>query len=88
MTSKISMLLPKKGSLYYTDCSSRYVTASLLVTSGLEETYISVRIARRTIINHDGKDVTNKALMSKLREKGFPPRVWKHTLDTFDQILC
>ncbi|KAJ5677213.1 short-chain dehydrogenases/reductase [Penicillium maclennaniae] len=38
------------------------------------------------ILNHDGKDSTNKALMEELREKGFPAIVWKHTLDTFDRI--
>src|SRR5699024_4653489 len=39
------------------------------------------------IINYDGKDVTNKTLMAKLREKDFPLTVWKHTLDIFDQIV-
>ena len=40
------------------------------------------------ILNYDGKDVTNKSLMTNLREKGFPDIVWKHTLETFDRILA
>lgn len=40
------------------------------------------------IVNYDGKDVTNKALMAQLQENGFPLTVWKHTLDTIDQILA
>jgi hypothetical protein len=38
------------------------------------------------ILNHNGKDATNKALMDQLREKGLPDTVWKHTLATFDRI--
>lgn len=40
------------------------------------------------IVNYDGKDVTNKALMAQLRKEGFPLTVWKHTLDTFDRVLA
>ncbi|KAJ5287478.1 short-chain dehydrogenases/reductase [Penicillium angulare] len=37
------------------------------------------------ILNHNGKDATNKALMAQLREKGFPSIVWKHTIAIFDR---
>jgi hypothetical protein len=40
------------------------------------------------ILNYDGKDVTNKALMSQLREKKVEHSVWKHTLETFDRLLA
>lgn len=40
------------------------------------------------LLNHDGKDSTNQALMEELREKDFPAIVWKHTLDTFDRICA
>lgn len=40
------------------------------------------------ILNYNGQDVTNKTLMTQLRERGFPDIVWKHTLDTFDRILA
>ena len=39
------------------------------------------------ILNHNGKDATNKALMTDLRQKGFPKIVWEHTEDTFNRIL-
>ncbi|KAJ6032142.1 short-chain dehydrogenases/reductase [Penicillium herquei] len=40
------------------------------------------------ILNHNGKDATNQALMTELREKGFPEIVWQHTQTTFDRILA
>lgn len=40
------------------------------------------------LLNYDGKDVTNKALMEQLRKEGFPNTVWKHTLATFDRICA
>lgn len=40
------------------------------------------------ILNHNGKDATNKALMAQLREKGFPAIVWKHTIAVFDRICA
>jgi hypothetical protein len=40
------------------------------------------------LLDHNGKDATNKALMEKLRAKGLPAIVWKHTLDTFDRICA
>ncbi|KAJ5671183.1 short-chain dehydrogenases/reductase [Penicillium longicatenatum] len=38
------------------------------------------------ILNYDGKDLTNDAIMAELREKDFPTKVWNHTLDTFERI--
>lgn len=38
------------------------------------------------ILNYDGKDSTNEAIMAELREKDFPTTVWKHTLDTFEKL--
>ncbi|KAJ5784880.1 short-chain dehydrogenases/reductase [Penicillium pulvis] len=38
------------------------------------------------ILNYDGKDLTNEAIMTELREKDFPTIVWKHTLDTFEKL--
>ncbi|KAJ5614119.1 short-chain dehydrogenases/reductase [Penicillium herquei] len=40
------------------------------------------------ILNHNGKDATNQALMAELQEKGFPEIVWKHTHDTFNRIMA
>ena len=40
------------------------------------------------LLNHDGQDSTNKALMEEFREKDFPAIVWKHTLSTFDRICA
>jgi hypothetical protein len=40
------------------------------------------------ILNHNGKDVTNQALMSQLREKGFLEIVWKHTLEIFTELTA
>ena len=40
------------------------------------------------ILNHDGKGVTNQALMAELREKELPKIVWEHTENTFNRILA
>ncbi|KAJ6126600.1 short-chain dehydrogenases/reductase [Penicillium sp. IBT 18751x] len=40
------------------------------------------------ILNYDGKDATNRSLMTQLRDKGFPEIVWKHTQDTFTRLLA
>ncbi|KAJ5711373.1 short-chain dehydrogenases/reductase [Penicillium malachiteum] len=40
------------------------------------------------ILNYNGKDATNQALMAKLQEKEFPKIVWQHTQDTFNRITA
>lgn len=40
------------------------------------------------LLNYDGTDATNKALMEQLRKEGFPDTVWNHTLATFDRLCA
>lgn len=40
------------------------------------------------LLDYNGKDATNEALMEQLRAKGLPDIVWKHTLATFDRICA
>lgn len=63
--------------------------------SGEWHTYLSTAEAFKSkdasgsgsyILNYDGKDLTNQAVMTELREKDFPTIVWKHTLDTFEKL--
>jgi hypothetical protein len=39
------------------------------------------------LLNYDGKDVTNQRLMAHYREKGYPTKLWNHTLDIFQRVL-
>lgn len=39
------------------------------------------------ILQHNGRDATNQAVMIQLRANQLPEKIWKHTLATFDRLL-
>ncbi|KAF7596884.1 hypothetical protein BBP40_011929 [Aspergillus hancockii] len=39
------------------------------------------------LLNYDGMDVTNQGLMENFRKKGYPTKLWDHTLDIFQRVL-
>ncbi|KAA8643498.1 hypothetical protein EYZ11_009522 [Aspergillus tanneri] len=39
------------------------------------------------ILHYDGSDSTNASLMNGYRERGFPRKVWEHTLECFKKVI-